>query len=60
MVKASVRAMDTITAFAAALPELGGSAPSSYTVAGASKRGWTTWLVGAVDSTRVVAIVHRA
>jgi len=37
-VKNSVRAMDTVTAFAAALPELGGSALSTtYTVAGASK-----------------------
>ena len=35
----------------------GGSSLDYYSVAGASKRGWTTWLVGAVDPTRVVAII---
>uniref|UniRef100_A0A914BWJ8 Uncharacterized protein n=1 Tax=Acrobeloides nanus TaxID=290746 RepID=A0A914BWJ8_9BILA len=57
MVKASLRAMDTITAFVSQdLPELGCQL-DHYVVAGASKRGWTTWLVGAVDQTRVKAIV---
>lgn len=38
------------------LPQLGCSL-DHYIVAGASKRGWTTWLVGAVDPVRVKAIV---
>jgi len=54
MTKAVVRAMDTITAFCAS--EAGGSIKvEKYTVAGGSKRGWTTWTTAAVDS-RVVAI----
>jgi hypothetical protein len=57
MVKASLRAMDTITAFTKTKrPELN-TALDYYTVAGASKRGWTTWDVGAVDKGRTVAIV---
>jgi PhoPQ-activated pathogenicity-related protein len=56
MVKASLRAMDTITAYVSqSQPELGCQL-DYYTVSGASKRGWTTWLVGAVDPTRVMAI----
>jgi PhoPQ-activated pathogenicity-related protein len=57
MVKAGVRAMDAMTEFVATkLPELDAKL-DYYTVAGASKRGWTTWDLGAVDPTRVRAIV---
>jgi len=57
MVKASLRAMDAITDFVATKkPELN-TQLDYYAVAGASKRGWTTWDVGAVDSHRVQAIV---
>jgi len=56
MVKASVRAMDATAEFVAQkLPELGCQL-DYWAVAGASKRGWTTWLVGAVDPKRVMAI----
>ena len=58
MVKASVRAMDCVAEFLATseLEELQGFTAAYWAVSGASKRGWTTWLVGAVDPTRVVAI----
>jgi PhoPQ-activated pathogenicity-related protein len=55
MTKSAVRAMDTMTAFAAS-PAGGGGKVGRFVVAGASKRGWTTWATAAVD-TRVVAIV---
>jgi PhoPQ-activated pathogenicity-related protein len=55
MTKAAVRAMDTVTAYCAS--EDGGRIPiENFVVAGASKRGWTTWTTAAVDK-RVVAIV---
>ena len=55
MVKSAVRAMDTVTAVTAS--EAGGRAEvDRFVVAGGSKRGWTTWLTGAVDP-RVVAII---
>jgi PhoPQ-activated pathogenicity-related protein len=55
MVKSAVRAMDTVTALLAS--EQGGKVDvMTFVVAGGSKRGWTTWLTGAVDK-RVVAIV---
>jgi PhoPQ-activated pathogenicity-related protein len=55
MVKSGVRAMDAIQAFLAS--DAGGRLPiDRFVVSGGSKRGWTTWLVGAVD-TRVIAIM---
>jgi PhoPQ-activated pathogenicity-related protein len=54
MTKAAVRAMDTVTAFCAS--EEGGKVKvDKFFVAGASKRGWTTWTTAAVDN-RVIAI----
>jgi PhoPQ-activated pathogenicity-related protein len=52
MVKSAVRAMDTVTAWASAEH---GQKLERFVVAGASKRGWTTWLTAAVDP-RVAAI----
>jgi PhoPQ-activated pathogenicity-related protein len=55
MVKGVVRAMDAVTELLAS--DQGGKKEiNQYVVAGGSKRGWTTWLVGAVDK-RVVGIV---
>jgi PhoPQ-activated pathogenicity-related protein len=55
MVKSGVRAMDAMQEFLAS--EAGGKLKvDKVAVAGGSKRGWTTWLVGVVDP-RVVAIV---
>jgi len=55
MTKSAVRAMDTVTAFLASA-EGGKVKVDSFVVAGASKRGWTTWTTAIVDK-RVVAIV---
>ena len=50
MTKAGIRAIDTLEAF---IPTVnGGRNVSGFVVAGASKRGWTTWTVGAVDAAR--------
>ncbi len=55
MVKSGVRAMDAMQEFLAT--EAGGQIKvDQFVVAGGSKRGWTTWLVGAVDK-RVIAII---
>jgi len=52
MVKAAVRAMDAVQSIAR---ERWGASLESFTVSGASKRGWTTWLTAATDS-RVMAV----
>jgi len=55
MVKSGVRALDAVQAFLAS--EAGGRVKvDEFVVSGGSKRGWTTWLVAAVDK-RVVAIM---
>ena len=53
MVKSAVRAMDALEEFSASREDIANIA--RFVVAGGSKRGWTTWLTGAMDS-RVVAI----
>ncbi len=54
MVKSGVHAMDAVQAFLAS--DAGGKIKvDQFVVSGGSKRGWTTWLVGAVDK-RVIAI----
>lgn len=55
MTKAAVRAMDSVTSFMATAKG-GNRAVNQFVVAGASKRGWTTWTTAAVDP-RVVAII---
>ena len=55
MIKSAIRALDTMTAVMAS--ETGGGVTvDRFVVAGGSKRGWTTWLTGAMDD-RVVAII---
>lgn len=55
MIKSAVRAMDTMTAVMASATG-GGYTVDRFVVAGGSKRGWTTWLTGAMDD-RVVGII---
>jgi PhoPQ-activated pathogenicity-related protein len=55
MVKSGVRAMDAVQEFLAS--DAGGKFKvEQFVVSGGSKRGWTTWLVAAVDR-RVIAIM---
>ncbi len=52
MVKSTVRAMDAMQSI---VRERWGAPIDSFTVSGASKRGWTAWLTAAVDK-RVMAV----
>ena len=54
MVKSAVRAMDTVHSHLLSVTN-GTLDVNQFAVAGGSKRGWTTWLTGAVDK-RVIAI----
>lgn len=54
MTKSAVRAMDAVQEFLAT-DEAENYKVEKFVVSGASKRGWTTWLTGAMDD-RVVAI----
>jgi PhoPQ-activated pathogenicity-related protein len=55
MVKSGIKAMDATQEFLKSA-EGGGVAVNQFVVAGGSKRGWTTWLVGATDE-RVIGIM---
>ncbi len=49
MAKSAVKAMDTVQAIASN-PDVGMNKPiKDFVVAGASKRGWTTWMTGITD-----------
>lgn len=52
MVRGALHAIDAVEQWSEATP----SPLRKYVVAGASKRGWTSWLVGAARDTRVVGI----
>jgi PhoPQ-activated pathogenicity-related protein len=53
MVKSAVRSMDAVQQFASQQLK---HDVKRFVVSGASKRGWTTWLSGAIDDSRVKAI----
>ncbi len=56
MTRAAVRAMDAVQEFMAIRPGAPVRDIDNFVVAGASKRGWTTWLTAAADE-RVSAIM---
>ena len=57
MTKAAVKTMDAVTEFMKSESSPLKMNLEHFAIAGASKRGWTTWTTGAVDNERVIAIV---
>ena len=55
MTKASLLALDTTQSFVPT--KVSGVTIEKFTVAGASKRGWTTWTVGIANDPRVKALI---
>ena len=55
MAKAGIKAIDATSAFLA--QRFGGPPVRRWVTAGASKRGATTWLTGAVGDPRIIGIV---
>ncbi|WP_252177372.1 PhoPQ-activated protein PqaA family protein [Endozoicomonas sp. 4G] len=56
MVKSVIRAMDALCEFSATLSKQSDSRIAEFIVAGASKRGWISWLTAAADQ-RVMALI---
>jgi len=54
MAKATIKAMDTVETWAAAKMDIH---ITRWATAGASKRGWSTWLTAAADQDRIVAFI---
>ncbi|UJR29763.1 hypothetical protein I4U23_017311 [Adineta vaga] len=54
MTKAAYRAMDAVQQFTG---QQNLTTPKTFVVAGASKRGWATWLTAAVDNERVIGAI---
>jgi PhoPQ-activated pathogenicity-related protein len=55
MTKSSIKAMDAVQEFIETMPEI--TNVERWVISGASKRGWTAWMVGCMGDPRVEAII---